>query len=39
MINFLSLKLAEFYLRGISKVSDEWLEVFFFQNNGEYNID
>ena len=32
---FLSLKPAEFYLRGIKKLPDEWKEVI--QNNGEYN--
>ncbi len=37
MENFLRLKPAEFYLRGINKLSDKWQEVI--QNNGEYNID
>ena len=34
---FLSAKPAEFYLRGITKLPDEWLVGI--QNNGQYAID
>ena len=35
--NFLSLKPAEFYLRGINNLLDKWQEVI--ENNDEYIID
>ena len=34
---FLSLKSAEFYLRGINKFPNKWQEMI--QNNGEYTIN